>query len=112
QVNVGQVNRFPETIRVVKSNLLAVLVEPIPFAIVIENGPENPAMTVKVSKLRGLHWFVEFGAAHILEELFVAPKAANRSAFWIAFERFIALLFRRMALLFRIHFVAIDFVVP
>src|SRR6266481_10119620 len=60
QVNVGQVNCFPETVGIVKSNLLAVLVEPIPFAIVTENGAENPAVSVEISKLGGLQLLVEF----------------------------------------------------
>src|SRR5882762_7781281 len=112
KMDVRKVDCFAETIRVVKGNLPAVLVQPVPFAVVIEDGPENPAMAVEIGELRGLQLLVEFGTAHILEEFFVAPEAADCRAFRIAFERLMALFFSWMALLLRIHFVAIYFVVP
>src|SRR5260370_30010917 len=45
-------------------------------------------------------------------KLFVVPEAAHGGAFRITFEGLIALLLRRIALLLRIHFVAVRFVVP
>src|SRR5260370_10445281 len=52
EMNVRQVYGFPKPVGVVESDLLAVLVQPIPFAIVVENSAENPAVPVKISKLR------------------------------------------------------------
>ncbi len=103
---------FAETVGIVERDLLAFPIKPIPFAVVVKNRAEDPAMAVEISELRGLQLLVEFGAAHVFEEFFVVPLAANRSALRIAFERLIALLFRWIALFGWIHLVAIDFVVP
>src|SRR5216683_1778410 len=112
EMDVGQVHGFAETVGIVERDLLAFLVEPIPFAVVVKNRAEDPAMTVEISELRGFQLLGEFWAAHVFEEFFVVPQAANRSALRIAFERLIALLFRWIALFGWIHLVAIDFVVP
>src|SRR5207302_10733197 len=93
-------------------DLLAVLVQPIPFAVVIEHSAENPAVAVKIGEPRGLQLLVKFGAADSFQNFIVVPEAANGGALWIVFERSKALLLRRIALLFRIHLVAVHFVVP
>src|SRR5260370_18158 len=112
QMDIGEVDGFPETVGILEGDLLSVLVQPVPFAVVIQHRAENPAVAVKIGELRGLQLLIEFGAAHVLKEFFVVPEAANDGALRIAFERLIALLLRRIALLFRIHLVTIDFVVP
>src|SRR6266852_3729892 len=112
EMNIRQVYRFPEALGIVESDLLAVLVQPIPLAIVVENRAKNPAVPVKISKLRGLQLLVEFGAAGFFQKCLIVPEAANGRALRIAFERLIALLLAGVALLRRIHLVAVDFVVP
>src|SRR5713226_4344274 len=112
EMNIRQVYRFPEALGIVESDLLAVLVQQIPLAIVVENRAKNPAVPVKISKLRGLQLLVEFGAAGFFQKCLIVPEAANGRALRIAFERLIALLLAGVALFRRIHFVAIDFVVP
>src|SRR5258708_17317762 len=112
EMDVGEVDGFAETVGIVERNLLAFLVEPVSFAIVVKNGAEDPPMAVEISELPGLQPLVEFGAADVFEEFFVPPEAAHRGALWIAFERLIALLLRWVALPCWIHLVPIDFVVP
>ena len=77
---------FAETVGIVEGDLLAVFVEPIPFAIVIEHGAENPAVAVKIGELCGLQLLVKFGAADFFQKFFAVPEAANSSAFRIVFE--------------------------
>ncbi len=66
EMDVRQVDGFAEAVRIFEADLLAVFVEPIPLAVVIEDGAENPAMAMEIGELRGLQLFVEFGAAHVL----------------------------------------------
>ena len=47
-------NGFPEAVGIIESDLLAIFVEPVAFAVVIEDGTEYPAVAVEVSELRGL----------------------------------------------------------
>src|SRR3989475_6447010 len=112
QMNVSEVYGFAETVGIVEGNLLAVLIEPVSFAVVIENSAEDPAMAVEISKLRSLQLLVEFGTAGFFQKVFIVPEAANRGALRIAHKRFVALFFRGVALLRWIHLVAINFVVP
>ena len=112
QMDVREMDGFPEAVGIIESDLLAVLVEPVPFAVVIEDGTEDPAVAVEIGELRGFQFRVEFRAAEIFEKFFIAPETAGGGGFWIAQIRLIALLFGRIALLRRIHFVAVDFVVP
>src|ERR1051325_8019443 len=112
QVNVGEMRGFTEAVRIVERDLLAVPVKPVSSAVVAEHGPEDPAMSVKIPELRGLQLFVEFRAARLLQELFVAPKSPRRSRFRIAQIRLITLLFRGIALLLRIHLVTVGLDVP
>jgi hypothetical protein len=53
EMNVGEVDGFPEAVRIIESDLLAVFVEPIAFAVVIEDRAEDPAVTVEIGELRG-----------------------------------------------------------
>src|SRR6266446_5609387 len=112
KMDVRKMNRFAEAIGIVKCDLLPVLVQPVPLSIVIENGPEDPAVPMKVCELRGLQFLVEFVAANFLQEFVVVPEPADRRAFRVPLERLVALLFRGIALLLRIHLVAIHLVVP
>jgi len=82
------------------------------LSIVVENGPKNPAVPMKIRELRGLQFLVEFVAANFLQEFVVVPEPPDRRAFRVPFERLVALLFRGIALLLRIHFVAIHLVIP
>ena len=87
QMNVGQVNGFAETIGIVETDLLAVFVEPVAFAIMRVDAAIDPAMAVKIGKLRGLELLVEFRAAGLLQEFFVdstSPRAAAASGFFSA----------------------------
>ena len=78
QMDVFEVHRFLELIGIVERDLLVVLVEQVAFAVVLEDGAEDPAMAVEVGKLRVLQLPVEFGRAGFLQELGVRPQAANR----------------------------------
>src|SRR6266849_4947278 len=112
EMDIGEVDGFAETVGILEGDLLSVLVQPVPFAVVIKHGAKNPAMAVKIGELRGLQLLAKFGTADVFQKLFIAPEATHRGALRIAFERSVALLLRRVTLLLRVHLVAIDFVVP
>src|ERR1700674_4145699 len=86
EVDVGEVNGFREPLRIIKGNLPAVPVQPVAFAIMTEDRSEYPTVAVKVRELRRLQLRVEFGAAHFVQEFFVAPEPASGGAFRIADE--------------------------
>ena len=54
EMDVGQVHGFAEAVGIIEGDLLTVLVEPVPFTIVIENGSEDPTVAVKIGELRGV----------------------------------------------------------
>src|ERR1043166_6260025 len=83
EMNVCKVNRFVETVRIVESDLLAVFVQPIAFAVVCVDTAIDPSMPVEISKLRSLQFLVEFGAASLFQEFFIAPKSVCRGRFGI-----------------------------
>ena len=85
-MDVGEVDGFPETVGILEGDLLAIFVEPVSFAVVIENGSENPAVAVKIGELRGFQLLVKFGTAGIFQKFFVVPEAANGGALRIAFK--------------------------
>ena len=53
EMNVGEVDGFRKTIGIFEGDGVSVFVEPIAFAIVIEDGAKNPAVSVKVGELGG-----------------------------------------------------------
>ena len=53
EMDVREVDGFAEAIGIFEGDLLAVFVEPVAFAVVIEDGAENPAVAVEVGELRG-----------------------------------------------------------
>src|SRR5260370_9501980 len=69
-------------------------------------------MAVEISELRRRQLLVELESAWFCQTFCGVPEAAHRRALRIAFERFIALLLGWITLFYRIHLVAIDFVVP
>ena len=83
-MNVLQMNGFPEAVRIIERDLLTIFVEPVAFAVVIEDGAEHPAVAVEVSELRGLELLVKFRTAGLIEKFFLAPQAADGCAFRIA----------------------------
>ena len=64
--------------------VLAVFVEPVPFAIVIVDAAENPAVAVEIGELRGFQLRIEFRATGVVQEFFVAPQAASGGGFRVA----------------------------
>ena len=112
EMNVREVDGFVEAVGIVEGDLVAVLVEPVPFSIVIEDGAEDPAVAVEVGEFCGVESGVEFGGASLFEEFVVDPKAAGGGGFGIAKVGFVLLRLGGIALLGRIHFVGVEFVVP
>src|ERR1700730_3574679 len=53
EMEVGKMDGFQETVGVFKGHGISVFVEPIAFAIVIEDGAEDPAVPVEIGELRG-----------------------------------------------------------
>ncbi len=105
-------NGFAEFFWIVERNLLVVFVEPIAFTVVRVHAAVDPAVAVKIGKLGGLKLLVEFRAAGLAQKLLVAPQSSRRGGFRIFQRGSIAVLFGRIFLLQRIHFFAVNFVVP
>src|SRR5580704_3201517 len=78
----------------------------------LEHRPENPAVTMEVGELCVLKFTVEFRRPRFLQETYVGPVAANGGPFRITFLNLLLFRGARMALLFGIHLVAINFIVP
>src|SRR5258708_5072252 len=95
EMDVRQVYGSPKSLGMVEGDLLAVLIEPVSFAVVIEDSAENPSVPVKIGKLCSIQSLVEFGTADFFQKCFIVPEPANRRALRIAFERLSALLLRR-----------------
>ena len=112
QMDVFEVHRLLELVGIVEWNYLVVLVEQVAFAIVLEDGAEDPAMTVEVGELGVLQLLVELGRAGLLQEVRVGPEAANGGALGIARLNLVLLGRAGMALLGGPHVLAIHFVVP
>ena len=66
EVDVGEVNGFAETVRIVEGDLLAIFVEPVPLAVVMEDRAKNPSVAMKIGELCGFQLLVKFGAANFL----------------------------------------------
>jgi hypothetical protein len=83
KMDVGEVDGLAEAGGIGEGELFPILVEPVPFSIMIENSAENPAVSVEVGELRGFQLLVEFGATGFSKKLFVAPEAASGCRFGI-----------------------------
>src|SRR5271163_315857 len=112
QVNIFQVDSLFEFIRIIERHRVAVSVLKNAFAIVLERRPENPSMTVEVRELRVLEVLIEFRSSSLLQEVYVRPVATNRSPLRVSLLDLLLIFGAQMALLFRIHLVAIDLVIP
>src|ERR1700739_1192040 len=112
QVDIRKVDGFAKTFRVVKRDLLAVLVEPVAFAIVRVYPAIDTAMPVEIRKLRGFQLLVEFRIAGLLQKFFIAPQSARGGGFRIFQRGSVAFLFRGIFLPGGIHFFPVDFIVP
>src|ERR1700747_3689995 len=112
QVDIRKVDGFAKPFRVVKRDLLAVLVEPVAFAIVRVYSAIDPAMPVEIRKLRGFQLLVEFLTASLLQKFFIAPQSARGGGFWIFQRGSVAFFFSGIFLCGGIHFFAVDFIVP
>src|SRR6266404_3419905 len=112
QVNVRQMNRFAESFWIVEVDFLVLCVKPVAFAVVGVDAAIDPAVSVKIGELSGLQLFVEFRAAGLLQKFFVTPESPRRSGLRIFQSCAVALFVGRSFLLYGVHFLAVDFVVP
>ena len=112
EMDVLEVHRLSELVRIFKRNRLVIFVEQVAFAVVLESRAKNPTMAMKVGKLRVLKLLVELGGAGLFQEVYVRPETSNRGAFGIAGLNAILLLRTGMALLGGPHVLAVHFVVP
>src|SRR5258708_13452698 len=86
EMDIGEVDGFPETVGIIEGDLLSVLVQPVPFAVVIEHRAENPAVAVKIGELRGLQLLVKFGTAAVFQKLFFVPSSTPPRALPLSSE--------------------------
>ena len=54
EMDVGEVHGFAEAVGIIEGDLVAVFVEPVAFAVVVEDGAEDPAVTVEIGEFRGV----------------------------------------------------------
>jgi len=112
QMNIFQMNSLLEFVRIIERDWVAIFIQKNTFAIVLESSPENPAVTVEVCELRVLEVLIEFRSPRLLQEIYIRPTSANRSPLRIPLLDRLLFFRTKVALLLRIHLVAIDFVVP
>src|SRR6266853_4662117 len=112
QVNILEMHGFIEFLRIIGRNRASLLVEQMSLAISREHGAKQPAMTVKISKLRRLQFLIELRAAGLCKELQIRPESARGRAFRIALRDLEFFFLGEVPLLFRVHCFAVGFVVP
>ncbi len=83
-MNVVEVDGLLESIGIVWRDNRVLRIKQIPFPISLEDLTKDPAVSVKVGKLRALELIVEFLRAGLLQELRFRPQAAQARPFGIA----------------------------
>ena len=85
EMDVLEVHRLRELLRIVVRDLVVLEVEQVAFAILLEDGAEDPAVAVVVGELRVLQLRIQLRDS--LEEIQIAPQAARRRRLGIALRR-------------------------
>ncbi len=112
QMNVREVRGFLEFFRIIRGNRCSLFVEQVPLAVARKHGAEKPAVAVKIGKLCVFQFGIEFRASRFRQEFHIGPQPARRRAFRIALRHLEFFFLAGIALLLRIHRVAVGFVVP
>src|SRR5690349_19114221 len=86
EMNVIQVYCLAELLAVVRRDDVALRVKQVAFAIAFEDLAKQPAMPVKVCKLRVAQERVERGRAGVFQEIQVGPQTTQTRGFRIAIE--------------------------
>ena len=110
QMHVLQVDRLREFLRIVVRDFVVAQIEQIAFAIVLEDGAEDPAVAVIIGELRVLELRIQF--RNLVEKLLVAPKTFRGRRLRIALGFDHQLVVGRVPLLLRIHEFAVRLLVP
>ena len=82
EMDVLQVNRLREFLRIVVRDFVVAQIEQIAFAVLLEDRAKHPAVAVIVGKLRVLQLRIQL--RHFLEKIQVAPQPARGRGFRIA----------------------------
>src|SRR5882757_6603174 len=77
KVDIFQMNSLLQFLGIVEGNNLVISVLQIAFAVVLEDGAEDPAVTMEIGKLRVLKVLVEFGCAGLFQKASIGPQTAN-----------------------------------
>src|SRR5713101_981767 len=112
KVDVLEVYRLLELLRIVEGNNLVVRVEQVALAVVLEDSAEDPSVTMEVGKLRVLKLLIEFRCTGLFQKGSVRPQTPNGGSLGIARLGAVLLVSVRTALLSWPHVFAIHFVVP
>ena len=110
EMDVFQVDRFRELVRIVVRDFVIGKIEQVAFAIVLEDRAENPAVPVVIGELRMFEFRIQLRNA--IEKILVAPKSLRRRRLGIALRFDDQLVICRIALHFRIHEFAVGLLVP
>ena len=107
---VLEMNGLGEFLRIVGRDDVFVAVAQIAFAVVLEDGAENPAVPVIIGELRVRQFRIQL--RNFFEKIQVAPKPARGGGFGIVADGFDEFLRRRISLLLGIHEFAVRFLIP
>src|SRR5947207_14464200 len=77
EMDIVEMDRFSESIRIVRRNHGALCVEQIPFSIAFEDLAKDPAVSVRIRELRSLQLGLEFRRAGLVKKFLLGPEPAQ-----------------------------------
>src|SRR5205085_7586742 len=112
EMNIVEMDRFSESIRIVRRYYCVPAVEQIPFSIAFEDLAKDPAVPVRIRELRSLQLGIEFRSAGLVEKFLLGPEPAQARRLGIPIELLLLFRLRWIVLLSGIHLVTVRLVVP
>src|SRR5215213_7004166 len=111
-MNVIEMHRLAELRGIVRRDNVALHVEQIAFAIAFEHFAKQPAVAVKVCKLRVAPESVDCWRTRVSQKIKAGPETTETCAFRIPIERLLLFILTRIVLRRWVHLRAVAFVVP
>jgi len=85
-MNIVEMDRFSESIRIVRRNYCVPCVEQVPFSIAFEDLAKDPAVSVRICELRSFQLGIEFRRAGLIKKFLLGPEPAQARCLGIAIE--------------------------
>src|SRR5689334_17813394 len=112
EMDIVEMDRFVELLRIVGSDDVPVSVEEVALAIAFVDLAKQPAVPVRVAKLCVLEQLIEISRPRVLQKLEVRPQPAQARTFRIAIQLLLFFVLTRIVLLFRIKLRGVALIVP